>query len=71
MVDIVLFKKTVSDTGIPINTICERAGILRETYYNRLDNPNLFKVSEIENLTQVLGLTKSQRDKIFFAKECE
>lgn len=71
MVDVELLKEAISDSGIPITTICERAGIKRESFYNKLENPNTFKVPDIDGLTLVLRLTKSKRDAIFFAKDAE
>lgn len=69
MVDIELLVQTVDDSGIPVAEICRRAGMKRETYYNKLDNPDSFKVPEIVGLSRALSLTKAKRDAIFFSNK--
>ena len=49
-----------------ITSVAKKIGITRETLYNRLDNGD-FKASEIVAITNVLSLTKKERDDIFFA----
>lgn len=71
MVNVELLKKKIADSKIPITSICKEAGILRESLYNKFDNPATFKVDDIQGLTVALKLTKAERDSIFFAKECE
>ena len=44
--------------------------MLRETFYNRMKSGD-FRLSEMCALTKVLNLSQSERDAIFFAKECE
>lgn len=71
MVDVELLKKEVADTLIPITKICEKAGMLRETYYNRLEHPENFKASEIEGLCNACNWNGTKRNAIFFAKMSE
>lgn len=69
MANIDLLKKKIDDTGMTVVAIAEKTGILRETLYNRLNGISEFKASEIVSLTQVLGLTKKERDKIFLSNK--
>lgn len=71
MVDVALLVKEVDETMIPITKICEKAGMLRETYYNRLKNPEKFTASEIEGLSNACNWNASKRNQIFFAKNSE
>lgn len=65
MTDFVLLNKVIMDSGMTITAITQRAGILRETFYNRMSGKSEFKASEIVALTKVLHLTIEQRDSIF------
>lgn len=64
MADIELLKERIDDSGMTIKAICEKSGILRETFYNRLKGGE-FTASEIVGLTKTLRLSRSDRDKIF------
>lgn len=70
MTDVKALKKRMNDSGMTITFIAEKAGILRETLYNRLKTGD-FKVSEICALSNVLCLSKNERDAIFFANDSE
>lgn len=70
MTDIIAFKKCIEDSGMTVTFVAEKAGILRETLYNRMKTGD-FKLSEICALSQVLRLSKDERDKIFFADNSE
>ena len=64
LADIKLLKERIADSGMTIKAICEKSGILRETFYNRLKGGE-FTASEIVGLTKTLKLSRSDRDKIF------
>lgn len=65
MPDIDLLKDKIDASGMTMTSIAEKAGMVRETLYNRLNGNGEFKASEITSLTHVLSLTKDERDKIF------
>lgn len=67
MTDVNALKKCIEESGMTVTAVVEKAGILRETFYNRLKTGD-FKLSEICALIQVLRLNDSERDRIFFAK---
>lgn len=62
-----LLSKKIEDSGIPITVIAKKSGILRETIYNRLNGRGEWKASEITALTNVLRLSKKERDDIFLS----
>lgn len=66
MPDIVLLKKKIKQSGMTMVAISTKSGILRETLYNRLSGKGEFLASEIVGLTKTLGLSRAERDKIFF-----
>lgn len=70
MTDVVALKKRIDDSGMTVTYVAEKAGMLRETLYNRMKTGD-FKVSEICRLVDVLSLSKKERDEIFFAKKSE
>lgn len=65
MPDIERLKNKINESGIKVTAISEKTGISRETLYNRFNGTGEFKASEIVALTNVLNLTKDERDKIF------
>jgi predicted transcriptional regulator len=66
MADIELLKQVLKDSGMTMVAIAEKSGIERTTLYNRLNGIGDFTSREIVGLTNVLHLTKAQRDRIFF-----
>ena len=61
-----LLREKINDSGITITALADKLGLTRETFYNRLANKSEFKASEIVKLTNILRLTKPERDAIFF-----
>lgn len=70
MTDIIALKKCIDESGMTITAVAEKAGILRETFYNRMKTGD-FKLSEICSLVRVLRLSNEDRDRIFFATNSE
>lgn len=71
MVDILLLKQSIANSGKKVVAIAEKSGILRETLYNRLNGVGEFTATEIDGLTRAIPLTKEERDNIFFAEQVE
>lgn len=65
MPNIEMLRTKIDDSGMSVVAISEKAGMLRETLYNRLKGKGEFTASEIVNLSRVLNLTKPERDQIF------
>lgn len=70
MTDIVALKKRIKTAGMSVTSAAAAAGIVRETLYNRMRSRD-FKLSEISALSSVLGLSRAERDAIFFADDSE
>lgn len=60
-----MLKKAIKNSGLSVIFIAEKMGITRQTLYNRMNNKSEFLVSEIEILTQLLKLSRTERDEIF------
>lgn len=65
MPNIELLKEKMKDSGMTVVAIADKTGIDRATIYNRLNNKGEFTASEIVELSNVLRLSKPDRDKIF------
>ena len=65
MTDFDLLLSKIRDSGMTVVAISEKAGIDRATFYNRLKGKGEFSASEIVSLSEVLHLSKPDRDKIF------
>ncbi len=65
MANIELLKAAIKESGMTVTAIASKAGIVRETLYNRMAGTGDFTASEIVALSSVLGLTRIERDKIF------
>ena len=68
MVDLKKLRSTIDESGLKINALSDKAGINRATLYKRLSGQGEFTVSEISGLCEVLRLSASDRERIFFAK---
>lgn len=62
--NIELLKEKINNSGMTVTAIADKSGIVRETLYNRMRSGN-FYASEIVALTDVLHLTRKERDDIF------
>ena len=71
MTDLDELKAIIKESGMTMVAVAEKAGMVRETLYNRLAGKGEFTASEIVGLTSALRLTVKQRDKIFFARMVE
>lgn len=67
MTDKALLLSKINDSGMTMVAISSKAGIVRETLYNRLNGKGEFTASEIIGLSKALHLTRSERDKIFLS----
>lgn len=71
MTDFGLLRQKIDESGMTMKAVAEKAGILRETLYNRFNGVGDFTASEMLALSDVLRLTNKERDKIFFARKVE
>lgn len=69
MTNIELLKKHISDSGITMVALAEKAGMQRVTLYNRLNGIGQFTVDEMIGLSSALRLKEEERDEIFFGNQ--
>lgn len=66
MMNLELLKENIAKSGLARTAIAAALKMSIPTFYNRLSGEREFKASEIRELTRVLELSDSERDKIFF-----
>lgn len=71
MTDFNLLREKIDNSGMTMVAISAKAGILRETLYNRLNGKGDFTASEMTGLAKTLNLSNLERDAIFFADRVE
>lgn len=71
MTDIVKLSEKIDSVGITKTVIASKMGISRECLYQKLSGKSEFLGSEIGNLTDILHLTRDERDAIFFGCRAE
>ena len=64
--DLLLLKDKIKEINIPLSTIAEKMGISRQSLYLKLSGKRVFKMSEANNISEILRLTNSERTDIFF-----
>ena len=67
MTDTEMLLEKIKDSGMTMKAIGEKSGINRANIYNKLKGRGEFTASEIVALSEVLHLTKPERDRIFLS----
>lgn len=71
MTDRELLKSLISKSGLKRSYIAEQLGITYQGFKLKLDGKNEFVESEMRTLSDLLRLTKTDRERIFFAKNVD
>lgn len=66
-----LLKNVINDSGVKLKFIALQLGLSEYGLRRKIDGVSEFKNSEIVAITELLSLTVSQRENIFFAKDVE
>ena len=66
-----LLKEKIVNSGISITFLADKCNISREYFYKKLNGEAEFKQSEIVAIQDVLHLSQSERNSIFFAKKVD
>ena len=66
-----LLKNVINDSGVKLKFIALQLGLSEYVLRRKIDGVSEFKNSEIVAITELLSLTVSQRENIFFAKSVE
>ena len=61
----------IKRAGTTKKELSKLLGITGMALFNKIHNVSEFKASEIVTLTSALGMSKEQRDLIFFEQKCE
>ncbi|MBQ2486749.1 MAG: helix-turn-helix transcriptional regulator [Ruminococcus sp.] len=67
MVDTISLKNAVKNSGLKYGYISEKLGISYMTLSRKIKGTYDFNASEIVKLTDMLALTKAERDRIFLS----
>lgn len=68
MTDTKLLYEVIDKSGLKIKYLCDKCNLTYQGFQNKAENLTEFKPSEIQTLTNELGLSNKQKDKIFFAQ---
>ena len=71
MTNTVMLRDKIESLGMSISFVAQKLGISREGLYKKLNNETEFKASEIVNLKELLRLSDTERDNIFFENKGE
>ncbi len=63
-----MLRDTIKAKGLKYNYVAEQLGITPYALQKKIDNENDFWAREIYVLTSVLGLSRKERDDIFFCE---
>ena len=69
MTDSQKFKDYMKERGYTVKTLAEQVGISHESLYQKIGNERAFKATEIMRISEILGMSTSDRDEIFFATD--
>lgn len=68
MTDTLLLQEKIEQSGYKKIYIAARLGITLQGFLNKINNKTEFKAKEIQILYNLLNLTESERERIFFAE---
>ncbi|MFR7564442.1 MAG: helix-turn-helix domain-containing protein [Oscillospiraceae bacterium] len=68
MTDTNKLRQFMEARGYTVRRLASAVGISHEAMYQKINNERGFKASEIMNIAEVLGLSRSERDSIFFCR---
>jgi len=68
MTDTKALRDKIKAAGLKYKYVAERLGITPYSLKLKIENDNEFKVSEVDALSEILGLSLREKDAIFFAK---
>lgn len=69
MTDSNALRERIKQSGMKYRYVAERVGITPYALQRKIDNESEFKVSEVDALADLLGLTLWEKDAIFFSKQ--
>lgn len=68
MVDTGLLSQRITESGLKLGHIAKQMGISRTSLWHKLRNDRPFKVQEVQDLCDVVGISDpTEKERIFFA----
>lgn len=67
MIDTIKLEMSITKARITKRELAKQLGISKMSLYNKIHNISEFKASEIRRLSEILELSDSDRQAIFFA----
>lgn len=72
MVNTEALLKAIADSGLKMQSIAKELDMSRIALWRKSRNVTKFRTPEVDKLCKVVGIrTKSDKDRIFYAKECD
>lgn len=71
MTDVALLEKFIDESGYRLDFIARKMGLTYQGLRNKMTGKSEFKTREVTILSNLLGLTSEQRDRIFFAQKVD
>lgn len=68
MTDTKRLRERIAQAGFKYKFLAYKMGISAYTLQKKIDNDSEFMVSEVDALSELLGLSLKEKDAIFFAK---
>lgn len=68
LTDTVALRLLIQRSGLKYKYIAQVLGITPYALQRKIDNYNEFKVSEVDSLCNLLGISLVQKDQIFFSR---
>ena len=65
MTDTLNLRKRIKDAGFRLGYVADVLGITPYTLQKKLDNDSQFRISEVDALAKLLGLTPEEKDALF------
>lgn len=71
MVDSQLLREKIEQSGLKLQYIADKSNMTRFSLQKKIENVTEFKATEIMSLSEILGLSVAEREKIFFTANSE
>lgn len=66
MINSQLLRDTIDKSGLKLGFIADEMGLTRQSLTSKIDGSYQFKIGEVAKLARILGLSRKDRELIFF-----
>ena len=67
-IDVLFLRARIIEKGYTYGTFCEKIGFSRSRWYSRIRQETAFTANEVLRISEALGLSKSDINRIFFGR---